>query len=154
MNKKLVIVLATVLFAAVLVLATIFFNPFKSKDADVDAGSTSSIRLDGATGSVFPNDQVESDWNDYLESVEQDGGLEVEVIPNSSKPAETDTSSTASTSSTTSATTSTTTSATTSTTSGTTSTTTSTPDSSSDTSTNNTSSSVTTSDSDWLPGLW
>ena len=159
MNKKLVIVLATVLFAAVLVTATIFFNPFKSKDVDTDTDPTTSIKLDGATGSVFPDDQVESDWNDYLESVEQDGGLGVEVIPNSSTTTESGTSSTASTSSTisgntTSTNTSSTTSATTSTTSGTTSTTTSTPDSSNDTSTNNTSSSVTTSDSEWLPGLW
>ena len=118
MSKRLIIVLVTVILAVALVVITILLNPFKSEDVDTEASSTSSIRLDGATGSVFPNDQVESDWNDYLESIEQNGGLDIEVVPDSSTPAELDTSSTASTSSTTSdtATSSTTTSATTSTT--------------------------------------
>lgn len=154
MNKKLVIVLATVLFAAVLVTATILFNPFKSKDEDVDTTSNSSVVLNGATGSVFPDEEVESVWDDYLDNMEQDGGLEVEVIPNTS----TD-SGTTNTSSTTSATTSTTTSATTSattstTTSATNNTTTSTQDGTADSSTTSTSSNATISDSEWIPGLY
>lgn len=150
MNKKLVIVLATVLFAAVLVTATILFNPFKSKDEDVDTTSNSSVVLNGATGSVFPDEEVESVWDDYLDNMEQDGGLEVEVIPNTS----TD-SSTTNTSSTTSATTSTTTSATTSTTtSATNNTTTSTQNGTADSSTTNTSSNATISDGEWIPGLY
>lgn len=143
MNKKIILPLVIVLAASLIILATILLPKFLDKD---DTAPSSSQPLNGATGDILSGEELESlkdTWSDFLASTEQNGGLEIEVIPNTSSDNVTSGSSTVSGTTSNNSTTSTVTSQ-----EGTTT------NSSTVESGNTTTSNTTTSEDEYFPGIW